>query len=97
YTLSLHDALPIWQLPRDEARSLALFYLSRLPIDEIAARIGRPEGTIKRWLHQGRRQLATEMEDYAPMTPTTSAAARHAAILSTGLDPAVLQALIDAM
>jgi RNA polymerase sigma-70 factor (ECF subfamily) len=85
------------QLPRDEARALALFYLSRLPIDEIARRVGRPEGTIKRWLHQGRRRLAAEMEGYAPMTPSTPAAVRSAAILSTDLEPAVLQGLIDAM
>jgi len=85
-------------LPRDEARALALFYLAGRPIGEIAAQVGRPEGTIKRWLHLGRRHLATSMEGYAPMTPTpatTTPAA--AAILSTDLEPAVLQSLVDAM
>jgi RNA polymerase sigma-70 factor (ECF subfamily) len=85
------------QLPRDEARALALFYLSRLSIDEIAGRVGRPEGTIKRWLHMGRRHLASAMEEYAPMIPTQSPARRSAAILSTELEPAALQALVDAM
>jgi len=55
------------RLPRDQARAIALFYLARLPIREIARRVERPEGTIKLWLHLGRKRLATEMEEYAPM------------------------------
>jgi RNA polymerase sigma factor (sigma-70 family) len=89
------------QLPRDEARALALFYLARLPIHEIAHRTGRPEGTIKRWLHLGRRRLATTMEGYAPMTPpmTATTTTKAAAIVSTdmGWTPEVLQSLVDAL
>jgi DNA-binding NarL/FixJ family response regulator len=55
------------QLPRDEARAVALFYLAGLSVRDVAARLGRPEGTIKRWLHLGRQHLASEMEGYAPM------------------------------
>jgi RNA polymerase sigma-70 factor, ECF subfamily len=55
------------RLPRDEARAITLFYLGDVPIREIARRTGRPEGTIKRWLHFGRRRLAVELEEYAPM------------------------------
>src|SRR5207249_2580042 len=55
------------RLPRDEARAITLFYLGDVPIREIARRTGRPEGTIKRWLHWGRRRLAAELEEYAPM------------------------------
>jgi RNA polymerase sigma-70 factor (ECF subfamily) len=55
------------QLPREEAHATALFYLTGLSLREIAARLGRPEGTIKRWLHFGRRHLAAELEEYAPM------------------------------
>jgi RNA polymerase sigma-70 factor, ECF subfamily len=57
------------RLPWDEARAVALFYLSGLPIQEIAQHLGRPEGTIKRWLHLGRQRLAAELEEYAPTTP----------------------------
>jgi RNA polymerase sigma factor (sigma-70 family) len=55
------------QLPGDQARVSRLFYLADLSIDEIARRTGRPPGTIKSWLHRGRRRLAREMEGYAPM------------------------------
>ena len=48
---------------------MALFYLSGLPIREIAQLMGRAEGTIKRWLHFGRRRLAVELEEYAPKPP----------------------------
>lgn len=62
------------RLPWDEARAVALFYLSGLPIREIAQHMGRPEGTIKRWLHLGRRHLAAELEEYAPREPSPSCA-----------------------
>lgn len=75
--LPAHDAEPsvvrldieraLRRLPRDQARAIALFYLARLPIREIARRVERPEGTIKLWLHLGRKRLATELEEYAPM------------------------------
>jgi RNA polymerase sigma factor (sigma-70 family) len=57
----------MWQLPEDEAHVSRLFYLDDLSIAEIARRTGRPEGTIKSWLHRGRRRLAAELEEYAPM------------------------------
>jgi RNA polymerase sigma-70 factor (ECF subfamily) len=57
------------QLPWDEARVLLLFYLSGLSIREIAQQMDRPEGTIKCWLHRGRRHLATELLDYAAPRP----------------------------
>jgi RNA polymerase sigma factor (sigma-70 family) len=64
--LRLDVMAALQRLPWEEARAVALFYLSRLPIREIAQLLGRPEGTIKRWLHLGRRRLATELEEYAP-------------------------------
>jgi RNA polymerase sigma-70 factor (ECF subfamily) len=64
--LRLDVMAALQRLPWEEARAVALFYLARLPIREIAQVLGRPEGTIKRWLHLGRRRLATELEDYAP-------------------------------
>jgi RNA polymerase sigma factor (sigma-70 family) len=92
-TLRLDVERALRQLPADQARALALFYLANLSIREIARRTGRPEGTIKSWLHQGRRRLAQVMEGYAPMTPTEWTAA----IVSTNLEPTVLTALSDAL
>jgi RNA polymerase sigma-70 factor (ECF subfamily) len=97
------------RLPRDQARALALFYLAGLPIREIARRTERPEGTVKYWLHHGRRRLAHELKGYAPMTttepqPTTpplpsspGGAPATATIISTDMEPALLQALSDAL
>lgn len=101
--LRLDVALALQRLPRDHARALALFYMDRRPIDEIARLTHRPEGTIKRWLHLGRRQLAHEMEEYAPMAdkgpttmderPTAATSVRYsAAILASEFDAAWLDA-----
>lgn len=73
------------RLPRDHARATALFYLAGLPVGEIARRLGRPEGTIKFWLHQGRQRLSQAMEGYAPM-----ASEWIATIISTEFDPQLL-------
>jgi len=84
------------RLPADQAHALALFYLGNLSIHEIAQRVGRPEGTIKSWLHYGRRQLAQSMKEYAPMS-TTEPTEWTAAIVSTNLEPSVLNSLADAL
>ena len=81
------------RLPADQAHALALFYLGHISIREIARRIGRPEGTIKSWLHHGRRQLAQFMKEYAPMTPTEWTAA----IVGDSLELSVLNSLSDAL
>lgn len=60
-------------LPKDNARTIALFYLGGVSINEIARRTQRPVGTVKRWLHEGRRRLADELEEYAPMKPKLTA------------------------
>jgi RNA polymerase sigma-70 factor (ECF subfamily) len=80
------------RLPREEARAVALHYLGGLSIDEIARRVERPEGTIKRWLHGGRRRLATELQGYAPPLPAPSGA-----LLCSDLEPAFARRLVDAM
>lgn len=88
------------QLPGDQARVSRLFYLADLSIDEIARRTGRPPGTIKSWLHRGRRRLALEMEEYAPMTPITvpeSRPERVAALIHTDLEPAVIRKITAAV
>jgi RNA polymerase sigma-70 factor (ECF subfamily) len=97
--LRMDIELALRRLPRDEAQTLALFYLERLSIREIAQQVGRPEGTIKRWLHLGRRLLAHEMEDYAPMaaTPSTTPALVSAAVISSDMDSGLLQEVMDAL
>ncbi len=55
------------KLPQDQAHAVSLFYLREWSIVEIAHQLKRPVGTIKYWLHQGRRSLAREMKGYAPM------------------------------
>lgn len=78
------------RLPQEQARAIRLFYLSGFSLEEIAERVGHPEGTVKSWLHRGRRRLALELEGYAPMTtssPTPVSPAR-AAVLHTDLEPA---------
>jgi RNA polymerase sigma-70 factor (ECF subfamily) len=48
------------RLPGNQARALRLFYLDDLSIREIAWRLGCAEGTVRIWLHRGRRHLATQ-------------------------------------
>lgn len=81
------------RLPVDQARAIALFYLANISIREIARRTGRPEGTIKSWLHYGRQQLTQTLKEYATMSPTEWTAA----IVSTNLEPALLDSLTDAL
>jgi hypothetical protein len=84
------------RLPADHAQAMVLFYLARLPIVRIAARLHRPEGTIKRWLHLGRRQIACEMKEYAPMDdPKTKAP--EAALLYESLDPGAVREMTEAL
>jgi RNA polymerase sigma-70 factor (ECF subfamily) len=85
------------RLPADQASAVALFYLGESPIAEIARLIERPEGTIKSWLHQGRRRLALEMEAYAPMTQEPATREWTASIVSSDFEPAVREQLTDAL
>lgn len=108
--LRLDIAQALRQLPGQQARALRLFYLEELSIREIATRLGGPhgavgEGRVKTWLHRGRRQLATELKGYTPMTTyaiitdkaATPTPLRPAAILHTDLPPALLQQVSEAM
>jgi RNA polymerase sigma-70 factor (ECF subfamily) len=87
--LDIREALR--RLPRDQSHALALFYLAGISIEEIARRTGRPVGTIKRWLHHGRRRLARELEAYAPMKGT------EAVIVSTDLSRETVGAMMKAL
>ena len=50
-------------LPPQHRRAVILHYLADLPIRDIAAQEGVPEGTVKVWLHRGRTALATRLTD----------------------------------
>lgn len=80
------------QLPRDQAHAVSLFYLQGWSIVEIARHLARPVGTIKYWLHQGRRRLATEMKGYSQMEKTWKAC-----IVAPEITPAQLLCVTDAL
>jgi cell division protein FtsZ len=60
------------RLPAGQAEAVRLFYLHRLPLKEIARRLGRSPGTVGSWLHRGRRHLAKEISPWIGGTPMTS-------------------------
>jgi RNA polymerase sigma-70 factor, ECF subfamily len=49
------------KLPDDWAKALRLFHVDGLAYQEIASRMGCPVGTIKTWIHRGRRMLLDEL------------------------------------
>jgi RNA polymerase sigma factor (sigma-70 family) len=87
----------------EEAQALRLYYLEDLSTREIALRVGKPEGTVRSWLHRGRRHLAEEMKEYAPMTPTHRPSlapdepTRTAALIHRDLDAGLVEQLTEAL
>jgi RNA polymerase sigma-70 factor (ECF subfamily) len=57
-------------LDPDERVVIVLHYWADLSLEQIAARIGTPLGTVKSRLHRARNRLRTELERQAPPTPT---------------------------
>jgi RNA polymerase sigma-70 factor, ECF subfamily len=49
-------------LPAVEAKVVALRYIADLPVAEIAATLGCPEGTVKSHLHRARKRLAARLK-----------------------------------
>ncbi len=49
-------------LPRRQAQVVALHYLEDRPVAEIAESLGIATGTVKKHLHDGRRELARRLE-----------------------------------
>lgn len=97
WLLRLDIERALHQLPEDQAAASRFFYLDDLSIPEIAARTGRPAGTIKSWLHRGRQRLAREMEAYAPMEITPPPAVETAALIHTDLSPALVRKVSRAL
>jgi RNA polymerase sigma-70 factor (ECF subfamily) len=61
--------LLVWalrRLPDTQRRALALHHLFDLPVDEVAAEVGVPIGTVKSWLARGRTALAAALTETGP-------------------------------
>lgn len=53
------------QLPYEQREAIALHHIVDLPVREIAAQLGVPEGTIKARLARGRARLAPLVHEFA--------------------------------
>lgn len=60
------DALQ--RIPDSERRAIVLHHVCGLSVDETAAELAAPVGTVKSWLARGRARLAAELEDTEEMT-----------------------------
>lgn len=56
-------ARALQQLPADQRRAIVLYHLCDLPVNEVAAEVGVPAGTVKARLSRGRATLATLLSD----------------------------------
>lgn len=54
------------QLPAAQRQALVLHHIADLPVHQVAAEVGVPEGTIKARLSRGRTALAALLADEAP-------------------------------
>jgi RNA polymerase sigma-70 factor (ECF subfamily) len=57
---SLRDLIA--RLPERQRVAVLLHYYAQLPTREVAAQMGRPEGSVRRWLQEAREALRTELE-----------------------------------
>jgi RNA polymerase sigma-70 factor, ECF subfamily len=64
--LDLRDAMRT--LPTAQREAIALHHLAGLPVQEVAATLGVPTGTVKARLARGRAALATRLGDTDPDT-----------------------------
>ena len=49
-------------LPDEQREAIVLFYLQERSIEEVAAMLDLPEGTVKSYLHRARKAMATRLE-----------------------------------
>lgn len=54
------------QLPEAQRQALVLHHIADLPVHQVAAEVGVPEGTIKARLSRGRTALAVLLSDETP-------------------------------
>jgi RNA polymerase sigma-70 factor (ECF subfamily) len=53
----------IRRLPERQRIAVLLHYYGGLSLVEVAAHLGRPEGTVRRWLAEGRATLRAQLEE----------------------------------
>ncbi|MCH7232888.1 SigE family RNA polymerase sigma factor [Glycomyces sp. L485] len=53
------------RIPAKRRKALVLHYMADMPISAIAESTGAREGTVKSWLHRGRKELAELLGDEA--------------------------------
>jgi RNA polymerase sigma-70 factor (ECF subfamily) len=72
-----HDALPgdhlavveaLRTLPHSERRAIVLHHVAGLSVEETAAQMSAPVGTVKSWLSRGRTRLAAELSEDEEVT-----------------------------
>ncbi|MCD4653700.1 RNA polymerase sigma factor [bacterium] len=51
------------ELPDNERKALVDHYFTGLRVTEIADRINRPQGTVKRWMHSGRQRMKERLKE----------------------------------
>jgi RNA polymerase sigma-70 factor (ECF subfamily) len=56
------------RIPPSERRAIVLHHVCGLSVEETAAELSAPIGTVKSWLSRGRVRLATELEESQEMT-----------------------------
>lgn len=61
------------KIPAKRRQAMVMHYMADMTISAIAAHTGAREGTVKSWLHRGRKELAALLRDEAPAEVTTSA------------------------
>jgi RNA polymerase sigma-70 factor (ECF subfamily) len=57
-------------LPTQQREAVVLHHMAGVPIDQIAAQLGAPVGTVKSWLSRGRVALARRLGE--PDTPSST-------------------------
>jgi RNA polymerase sigma-70 factor (ECF subfamily) len=60
------------RLPPDQRRSVILYHLVGMSVSEIAAEMSVADGTVTSWLHRGRTQLASELDDMNRTLPAVT-------------------------
>lgn len=65
-------------VPAKRRQALVMHYMADMTVAAIAAATGAKEGTVKSWLHRGRKELAALLTDPASETPAKSAKAPEA-------------------
>jgi RNA polymerase sigma-70 factor (ECF subfamily) len=92
-------------LPADQAAASTLYLLDGLGVEEIAARLARPMGTIKYWLSQGRTALRRRLEGYmmdtaspvSPVSPVASVVTLGCLLLASDFTPALVEETTQAI